>query len=89
MPKLGGGEGLAEVQPKAQVCHFFWKPSLSATTVSIKPHIMLIIGDMYKMNIAIIKLQQILQVGAKCGKKMQATNIGLCPDHRNIETTFL
>ena len=33
--------------------------------------------------LALIKLQQILKVGAKCGKMLQAANIGLCP---GIET---
>ena len=83
-PKLGGWEGSAEVQPKAQVLHFFWKPSLCATTVSIKPHIRLILGDMLKINIAIIKLQRKLKVGAEWGKKLQATKIGLCPGIKTL-----
>ena len=82
-PKLGGGEGSAEVQPKAQVLHLFLKPFLNATTVSIKPHVKANYRRHVKISIAIIKLQQILKVGAECGKMLQAANIGLCP---GIET---
>ena len=37
-PKLGGG-GVSRGLAKSPGFTFFWKPFLSATTVSIKPHV--------------------------------------------------
>ena len=41
-----------------------------------------------KINIAFIKLQRKLKVGAECGKKLQATKIGLCPGIETLRPLF-